>query len=118
MQIGSGIKVNTAVWEAVWPYGTHEAWELAEPGDDAPMLGKQRTFKGEAAADVADGPGLAAAMNDGAEQLLKQFSAGPPARRLGAGKRVDKTVEAAEAKAKLKAAHRRRHSRGDWPAAA
>ena len=29
MQIGSGIKVNTAVWEAVWPYGTHEAWELA-----------------------------------------------------------------------------------------
>ena len=116
LSIGSGIKVNTAVWEAVWPYGRHEAWELAEPGDHMlPLLGKQRTFKGVAAADSdaesADGPGLAAAMNDGAEQLLKQFSAGPPARRLGAGKRV----EAAEAtrKGKAKAAHR-----GDWPAAA
>ena len=114
MQIGSGIKVNTAVWEAVWPYGTHEAWELAEPGDDAPMLGKQRTFKGEAAADAADGPGLAAAMNDGAEQLLKQFSAGPPARRLGAGKRVEAAEATRKAEAKAgKAAHR-----GDWPAAA
>ena len=115
LSIGSGIKVNTAVWEAVWPYGRHEAWELAEPGDVLPLLGKQRTFKGVKAdsdAESADGPGLAAAMNDGAEQLLKQFSAGPPARRLGAGKRV----EAAEAtrKAEAKAAHR-----GDgWPAAA